>query len=174
MNKLISVFLLATLAVQGQDSEKSKVYFNKGLQQFALGKSKEAIASFDMAINFDSSNYDAWIKRGFCKGRTGDFEGEMSDYTRVIEVDPKHKWAYISRGSAYNRISKFDEGNIDVLFLDTEGTEWFVLKHLLSRPTIITVEVGDNVNYVNPYIEKIYKLFLFYFYHIPGAPVFEM
>lgn len=109
MNKLILVFLLATLAVQGQDSEKSKVYFNKGLQQFAQGKSKEAIVSFDMAINFDSANYDAWIKRGFCKGKIGDFEGEMSDYTRVIQVDPKHKWAYISRGSAYNRISKFDE-----------------------------------------------------------------
>ena len=31
----------------------------------------------------------------------------MSDYTQVIKIDPQHKWAYISRGSARNRLGDY-------------------------------------------------------------------
>lgn len=53
---------------------------------------------------------------------------------------------------------KIDPGNIDVLFIDTEGSEYFVLENLKSRPKIIAIETHYNEynnHYINPYMEKI-------------------
>jgi|688.fasta_scaffold556287_2 FkbM family methyltransferase len=54
------------------------------------------------------------------------------------------------------KISNFDDGSIDYLRLDTEGAEWFTLKHLVSRPRQITVEIyNDLATYINPYLLEI-------------------
>ncbi len=49
---------------------------------------------------------------------------------------------------------EFDDGTIDVLSIDTEGCEWFVLKHLISRPAAISVETSGK-RYRNPYMSEI-------------------
>ncbi len=54
------------------------------------------------------------------------------------------------------KISDFDFGQIDYLRLDTEGAEWFTLKHLISRPRQIVVEMyNDLATYINPYLHEI-------------------
>lgn len=53
---------------------------------------------------------------------------------------------------------QIDPKNIDVLFVDTEGAEYFVLQFLQSRPKIITIETHYseyNNHYTNPYIKEI-------------------
>lgn len=50
--------------------------------------------------------------------------------------------------------SAIDDGSIDLLSIDTEGCEWFVIKNLKSRPTVISVETHGGI-YVNPYINEI-------------------
>ena len=53
---------------------------------------------------------------------------------------------------------QIDPGNIDVLFIDTEGSEYFVLENLKSKPKIIAIETHYNEynnHYINPYMEKI-------------------
>ena len=56
-------------------------------------------------------------------------------------------------------IDKFDTGDIDILLIDTEGCEWFVLEKLISRPKQIAIEtntLGQNGNLIyNKYIDKI-------------------
>jgi FkbM family methyltransferase len=47
-----------------------------------------------------------------------------------------------------------DDGQIDVLSIDIEGGEWFVLKHLQSRPAVISVETHGK-HYVNPFMREI-------------------
>jgi len=47
-----------------------------------------------------------------------------------------------------------DDGSIEVLSIDTEGSEWFVIKHLVSRPAAISVETHGGA-YVNPYLSDI-------------------
>lgn len=49
---------------------------------------------------------------------------------------------------------KIDSGDIDVLFIDIEGSEYFVIKNLVSRPKIISIE-SDYQNYINPYLSEI-------------------
>ena len=50
--------------------------------------------------------------------------------------------------------SDFDDGTIDLIAIDTEGSEWFVLKNMISRPIIISIETHGG-KYINPYVEHI-------------------
>lgn len=47
-----------------------------------------------------------------------------------------------------------DDGTIDVLTIDIEGGEWFVLRHLRSRPAVISVETHGK-RYRNPFRAEI-------------------
>jgi FkbM family methyltransferase len=52
------------------------------------------------------------------------------------------------------RFSDIDDGTIDLLSIDVEGAEWYVLKHLRSRPRIISLET-HAADYRNPFLDKI-------------------
>jgi len=49
---------------------------------------------------------------------------------------------------------EIDDGTIDLLSVDIEGGEWFVIKHLVSRPTVISLET-HGARYLNPYLAQI-------------------
>jgi FkbM family methyltransferase len=42
------------------------------------------------------------------------------------------------------RFSDIDDGTIDLLSIDIEGSEWYVLKYLTSRPKVISIETHGN------------------------------
>lgn len=50
--------------------------------------------------------------------------------------------------------SEIDDGTIDLLSIDIEGSEWYVLKYLKSRPAVISVETHGKY-YTNPFIGEI-------------------
>ncbi len=50
--------------------------------------------------------------------------------------------------------STIDDGTIDLISIDIEGGEWYVLKHMVSRPAIISIETHGK-NYVNPLMAEI-------------------
>lgn len=52
------------------------------------------------------------------------------------------------------RFDEIDDGTIDLLSVDTEGSEWYVLKYLKSRPLIISVETHGK-SYLNPFYSEI-------------------
>jgi FkbM family methyltransferase len=49
---------------------------------------------------------------------------------------------------------QIDDGTIDLLSVDTEGSEWFVIKHMISRPSVISIETHGAL-YRNPYLDRI-------------------
>lgn len=50
----------------------------------------------------------------------------------------------------------YDRGDIDVLAIDTEGSEWNVIKNLRSEPYLICVEMAwPQGGYVNPHADEI-------------------
>lgn len=42
------------------------------------------------------------------------------------------------------RMTAIDPGTIDLLWLDSEGCEWYALRHMVSRPRMIRVEMEDT------------------------------
>ena len=55
---------------------------------------------------------------------------------------------------AASTFDTIDDGKIEVLSIDTEGSEWYVIKHLLSRPAVISVETHGGA-YLNPFLDEI-------------------
>ncbi|MDJ0757934.1 MAG: FkbM family methyltransferase [Woeseiaceae bacterium] len=49
---------------------------------------------------------------------------------------------------------RIDDESIDLLSVDTEGSEWYVLETMRSRPRVISIET-HGARYVNPHIDKI-------------------
>lgn len=47
-----------------------------------------------------------------------------------------------------------DNGNIDLLSVDIEGAEWYVIKHMTSRPPVISLETHGKY-YINSKIQEI-------------------
>jgi FkbM family methyltransferase len=52
------------------------------------------------------------------------------------------------------QFSKIDDGTIDLLSIDIEGGEWYVLKHLVSAPKVLSIETHGKY-YTNPFITEI-------------------
>jgi FkbM family methyltransferase len=53
-------------------------------------------------------------------------------------------------------IDEFDKGNIDILLIDAEGCEWYVLEKLISKPKIIALELTTAIrDFVHPHIELV-------------------
>jgi len=52
------------------------------------------------------------------------------------------------------RFSELDDGTIDLLSIDIEGAEWYVLKHLVSRPGVLSIETHGKY-YTNPFLSDI-------------------
>jgi len=50
--------------------------------------------------------------------------------------------------------NEIDDGGIDLISIDTEGSEWFVIKNMVSRPTVISIETHGGA-YINPYIDEL-------------------
>ena len=56
------------------------------------------------------------------------------------------------------RFSEIEPEKIDLLAVDIEGAEWFVLKYMKNRPLIISLETHSSVTeYINPYADNIEK-----------------
>ncbi|MDC9715382.1 MAG: FkbM family methyltransferase [Gammaproteobacteria bacterium] len=54
------------------------------------------------------------------------------------------------------KFSNIDNGNIDLISIDTEGSEWLVIKNMISRPSVISIETHGGI-YINPYIKELKK-----------------
>jgi FkbM family methyltransferase len=52
------------------------------------------------------------------------------------------------------KFSEIDDGTIDLLSVDIEGGEWYVIKHMVSRPPVISIETHGKY-YTNPFIKEI-------------------
>jgi FkbM family methyltransferase len=52
------------------------------------------------------------------------------------------------------QFSQIDDGTIELLSIDIEGGEWYVLKHLVSAPKVLSIETHGKY-YTNPFIEQI-------------------
>ncbi len=63
------------------------------------------------------------------------------------------------------KFSEIDDDTIDLLSIDTEGCEWYVLGDIISRPKVISVETHGKY-YVNPFIEDIEKWMLINYYKV--------
>lgn len=95
--------------------------------------------------------YDKWAST---------FIGVMYDHSGAkaqdkYEIDEKD--AFICE---VDTIDNYDNGEVDLLCMDCESCEWFVLEKLISRPTIVQIETHSFYSDYQPFnIDKIRQWF---------------
>jgi len=102
------------------------------------------------------------------------FPFAVFDYNGIIELSQRESSTFVSSlqsspalvNDSYqvNKTDNFevecktfdqiDDGTIDLLSVDTEGCEWYVMKYIKSRPKVISIETHGK-SYINPFINEI-------------------
>lgn len=103
---------------------------------------------FNYAIGSENKKSYLYLAKGssFIEGAESP---EKKVYPNAEDLLKKHE-------IEIKNIQEFDDGSIDILLLDTEGTEFDIIKNLISRPKQIAVEMYSfGVKYKNPYFNKI-------------------
>jgi len=103
---------------------------------------------FNFALGSESKTVNFFLSKGssFIEGVKSPeimHDSKSEEKLRKVKVEVKN-------------IKEFDRGDIDVLLLDVEGSEFDIIKSLISRPKDIIVEMYSfGVKYKNPYFDEI-------------------
>jgi len=103
------------------DSCNAEAYFKRGYNKyFHLKDYAGALADFNNAVKFNPEDLEIYLHRASTKGYLNDVEGEMSDFSKIIELFYKKnpndreddesscKWAYNGRAFMKRKLLDFD------------------------------------------------------------------
>lgn len=90
------------------EDSNHKDWFWRGNELYALGRYKEAIESYDTAIQYKSNYHEAWYNRGISLNNLGQIEAAIASYDNALEIKPDKPQAWYRRG-----ISLSDLGQVE-------------------------------------------------------------
>ncbi|MFM8179291.1 MAG: FkbM family methyltransferase [Candidatus Kapaibacterium sp.] len=117
--------------------EKLHAYFSHQVQVTIIGK-----AVYHRACDLE-----------FCKAEASTFVKELEASPALVNdrFDVNGAQTFTVKADTFDTM---DDGTIDVLSIDTEGCEWYVVQSMKSRPAVISIETGIK-RYVNPHLSRI-------------------
>ena len=104
MKRLLKTLVFASLLLFiscGNNPEKSRLYYDKGMDYLYHSQFEEAIEYFDKAIKFNDKNHEAYFYRGCAKYNIYQKEEALEDYNKTLEIDPE----YCSKDSSWSEIT---------------------------------------------------------------------
>lgn len=111
MKKLFKTLVFASLLSLiscGNNVEKSRLFYDKGMDYLYSSQFEEAIEQFDQSIRLDSQNHEAYFYRGCAKYNIFQKEDAINDYLKTIELNPEYLQAYFNLGLYYRSINDHD------------------------------------------------------------------
>jgi FkbM family methyltransferase len=160
--------------------EPAKVVFEVGVGQFNVCRTMRLIESGVKVVMFEPNPHNYEQLKKIIGNRKNveihnvalsDFEGEAE---LVLEGDSSYVNGVMSPSACsksadarskekrvivpVKTIDKYDRGDIDLLLIDVEGSEFNVISRMISRPRMISIETEmPQCNYKNPNLDKIKK-----------------
>ena len=111
MKRLLKTLVFASLLSLiscGNNVEKSRFFYDKGMDYLYSSQFEEAIEQFDQSIRLDSQNHEAYFYRGCAKYNIFQKEDAVNDYLKTIELNPEYLQAYFNLGLYYRSINDHD------------------------------------------------------------------
>lgn len=100
----------------GSSKTRASLLVNQGREAYNAGKDAEAIEAFDLALEVDAANSEAWHWRGRTRVRGADYVGAVTDLSKAVEVDPKNAaaweglaWVRLHEGQDHDAIAALDQ-----------------------------------------------------------------
>lgn len=102
----------------------------------------------------EAAVFDFNGKIELCKKGASSFISELKSSPAIINDHYKKDGEKFIANSIV--FSEIDHGDFDLVSVDIEGAEWYVIKHMISRPKVISIETHGKY-YTNPNILDIEK-----------------
>lgn len=106
--KTIAFVCLFLLISCSNNTEKSRVHYDKGMDYLYASQFEDAIVEFDQAIKYHDTNHEAYFYRGCAKYNIFQKEDALQDYLKTIELNPEYLQAYFNLGLYYRSINDYD------------------------------------------------------------------
>lgn len=106
--KTLAVVSFLFLISCGNNVEKSRLHFDKGMDYHYRSQPEEAIEQFNLAIKYNENNHEAYFYRGCAKYNIFQREEAVNDYLKAIEINPEYLQAYFNLGLYYRSINDYD------------------------------------------------------------------
>jgi tetratricopeptide (TPR) repeat protein len=85
---------------------QAELLHNRGLANYRMGASEEAVVDFTEAIALREGYTRAVFNRGVVNYDAGNYRDAIEDFRRVIESEPENAQALYNLGAAYIRVSE--------------------------------------------------------------------
>ena len=105
--------LLVVFKVLIISSKTSAQYYNYGWSLADKSEYEQAIRSLDIAIQYDSTNFKAYLERAYISRRTGNFVAALKDCNMAIDMTPNSAHAYVCRGNTYYYLGDYKNALVD-------------------------------------------------------------
>ncbi|MCH8028298.1 MAG: FkbM family methyltransferase [candidate division Zixibacteria bacterium] len=122
-------------------------------EPISIAMIKSEFMSLDNVTLYECALCDFNGQVELCQRGSSTFVSTLSASPAIVNdnYDVKQSDKFTAEAKLFSEI---DDGTIDFLSVDTEGSEWFVIKHMTSRPAVISIETHGGM-YVNPYLDKL-------------------
>jgi tetratricopeptide (TPR) repeat protein len=109
-NLILGLMLGFSLLVNAQEAER---LFKQGEIKLNNGEIDQAMELFNASIAADNNYLNAYLKRAHIFVVKKDYESAVNDYTVILKNNPKEVFSLISRGSAYNKLGRYQDAMVD-------------------------------------------------------------
>lgn len=91
------------------NADNSKAYVKLADSLFNLGRKKEAIDYYKIAIDKGESDYEIWFKLGLIYHNSGDLNLAIDSFNETIQRNPNYSFAYYEKAKVLVNLKKQDE-----------------------------------------------------------------
>jgi len=89
--------------------DESRKWLELGNDQFNKGNFREAIDSFDKALQIKPDDHEAWYGRGNALVNLGRYEEAIDSYDKALQIKPDYHEAWCNRGNALDDLGRYEE-----------------------------------------------------------------
>ena len=89
--------------------DDEKLWHDRGISLFHLGKHQEAIECFDRVIEINPENIEAWYNKGLILKNLGEHQEAIECFDRVIEKNPEDEGAWGNKGLLLHELGELNE-----------------------------------------------------------------
>ena len=115
LRNILLTWILIIFSIQGLNAQYDKDrFYIRGRQALADGKYAQAIESFNVLTQLDTSDYWTFFFRGIAKYNLGDIRGARQDFDRSVRINPVFTSGYHYRGIAESRYGNYDQALADL------------------------------------------------------------
>jgi len=106
LNVLLMLGVGVNIEVWGDEASDA---YDKGIQFLSEGRQRDAIKTFEKAIQLNPRSAEAYHGRGMAYNETGQNERALKDYDAALALNPQYTEAYFNRGNAYSDLGQYEK-----------------------------------------------------------------